>query len=499
MLLDQAKKRKQKKIPWPADLPPFEKYMMAELEQEPLVEGALLSFDQVSSEIIAMVGGYDFQRSKFNRSLQAARQTGSAFKPIIYLAGLDKGYSPVSRIVDSPIIYKEDIQKDLELEEEKEIIQKKWRPKNYSNRFSGDILFRNALIRSKNVPTIKVTEKLGLPWVINYAKRLGIFSPLNLDVTSGLGSSSVTLYEMTKMFSHIGRLGQRIKPLIIHKVEDHQKNLLMEGISMDIRFDSKIEEVELAFETKRKQYFDLLKEKRETLSLNPSLQNSPSQAEEEPNSDRLSTTDSISNESNNKDFAETNREEEKKLASFSFKDHPFLFQYSRFFFESPQQLISPQTAYILLSLLRGVIEERGGTGGLARALRRPVAGKTGTTNKNYDAWFLGFTPQIITGVWVGFDQEKTLGKGETGGRAALPIWLAYMKEAHKNLPVQDFPVPKDIVFVNIDNETGSLASTFSKDVVHQAFIEGTEPQAKSSPEESLEEEKDFLREDFSHD
>ena len=150
----------------------------------------------------------------------------------------------------------------------------------------------------------------------------------------------------------------------------------------------------------------------------------------------------------------------------------------------------------MTSLLRGVIEEKGGTGGAARALGREVAGKTGTTNGYYDAWFIGYTPQIATGVWVGFDEEKTLGKGEVGGRAALPIWLDYMKYAHENLPQVTFPVPPGIVFVTIDSETGKLASSSTKKVVRQAFLEGTEP-THAGPSQS-EEQTDFYKQDLSN-
>jgi penicillin-binding protein 1A len=167
------------------------------------------------------------------------------------------------------------------------------------------------------------------------------------------------------------------------------------------------------------------------------------------------------------------------------------------FFEDQEQLMKPTTAYLTTSLLQGVVEEPGGTGGAARALGRPVAGKTGTTNGYYDAWFIGFTPDIATGVWVGFDEEHSLGRGEVGGKAALPIWLEYMKFAHDGLPVRNFAVPEGIVFANIDNDTGKLASASSKKVVRQAFLEGTEPQEVSSDSGSQEDQQDFYKEDLS--
>jgi penicillin-binding protein 1A len=148
----------------------------------------------------------------------------------------------------------------------------------------------------------------------------------------------------------------------------------------------------------------------------------------------------------------------------------------------------------MTTLLKGVVEDRHGTGGAARALGREVAAKTGTTNNYYDAWFIGYTPQVATGVWVGFDKEKTLGKGEVGGRSALPIWVDYMKVAHEKLPQMTFPVPPGIVFANIDAETGKLASAATKSILRQAFVEGTEPTASSS---SSEDATDFYKQDLS--
>ncbi|MEK6555258.1 MAG: penicillin-binding transpeptidase domain-containing protein, partial [Bdellovibrionota bacterium] len=169
------------------------------------------------------------------------------------------------------------------------------------------------------------------------------------------------------------------------------------------------------------------------------------------------------------------------------------------FFKDPDQLIKPQTAFVLTSLLQGVVEERGGTGAAARSLGRPTAGKTGTTQSYYDAWFIGYTADIATGVWVGYDQEKSLGRGEVGGRSALPIWLEYMKAAHKDLPVRGFSTPEGIIFSSLDNETGRLASSNSKEVVRQAFESGTEPKeiqddASSSPST---ETQDFYKQDLS--
>ena len=412
----------------------FKDHLLVSLEQEPLVEGALISFDQDTSDIVVMVGGYDFSRSQFNRTYQAKRQTGSVFKPVVYTAALDKGFLPNSIIADEPVVY-EDEEADLLLkaqtDEEEEGLtdiekdEKKWKPSNYSMQFTGDILFRNSLIKSLNIPTVKLIEKIGIPWVEFYSRRLGITSLLNSDYTLALGSSSTTLYEMTKVFSIFGRGGGNIFPSMIRKVTNPQNQVIVSDLSLDRKFP--LEEMQEEF----KNSWD--------------------------------------------DYWKSNEEE------------------SNVFFKDPQQIISKSTSYLITSLLQGVISE--GTGIRAKRINRPVAGKTGTTNGYYDAWFVGYTPQIVTGVWVGFDNEESLGQSETGARAALPIWYEFMNTIHKDQEPLEFKVPESIVFAHIDNETGYLASSSSKDVVKQAFLEGTEPREQ---QETLtdHEDQDFLREDM---
>lgn len=436
--LQSAKNKNIKQI-----LPDFSKFVTLHLDQEPLVEGALISFDQQTQDILAMVGGSNFIKSEFNRAIQAPRQTGSAFKALVYAAALDKGYTAATPIMDAPIVYEE--AGATTSDEEGQVDPKVWKPSNFSKSFSGDILFRNALIKSLNIPTVKIIEDIGVPWAVEYAKRLGIFSPLNPDFTLALGSSSVTLYEMTKAFSEFGRLGKRMSPLLIRKVTDaHGKNI-MEATSLDNRFEREIKAINEPLEEKRQAYLEAT--------------GNPEKLEE-------------LRAKNPKQF-----ELEEKL-----------------FFRDANQLIRPTTAYVMTTLLRGVVEDVGGTAGRARAVGREVAGKTGSTNNYYDAWFIGYSPQIATGVWVGFDKEKSLGKGEVGGRSALPIWIDYMKEAHDGLPQMTFPVPDGIVFVNIDSETGKLATAASTKIVRQAFAEGTEP--TSASRDKAEEATDFYKQDF---
>jgi len=417
----------------------FSKYAAFELDQEPIVESALVSIDQDNQDVVAFIGGTNFEKNEFNRAIQAARQTGSSFKSIVYASALDKGYTPSSLLMDAPIVFEEGGKGDTSEEGQGEA--KIWRPANHSKTFGGDITFRNALVKSLNVPTVKVIEDIGVPWSTDYAKRLGIFSQLNPDFTLALGSSSVTLYEMTKVFSEFGRLGKRTRPVILHKVEDHKGKVLVNKISLDERFTKELQDIDKQFEERRTAWFEQIKQG----PIDPqTLKNKVDQY---------------------------------------------------IFFDNPEQLIRPTTAYLITSLLKGVVEDPGGTGGSAKALAREVAGKTGTTNGYYDAWFLGYTAQFATGVWVGFDQEKTLGKGEVGGRSALPIWVEYMKAAHEDLPQLTLPVPAGIVFANIDSETGQLPTASSKHIIRQAFLEGTEP--TSAARNKKEEDTDFYKQDMS--
>lgn len=401
-------------------------YLSLELDQEPLVEGALLSFDQQTQEVVSMVGGYNFAKNEFNRALQAARQTGSAFKAIVYAAALEKGYNPSTPIIDAPIIYKQ-----MNADEEGQGDEKIWKPSNHGREYNGEITMRNALVKSLNIPSVKIMEDIGVPFATEFSQRLGIFSKLNPDFTLVLGSSSLTLYEMTKVFSELGRMGVRTRPLLVKKVIDRSGKVLLENLDLDVRYNDETQKIVEDFELKRKTFLE-------------------------------------------------------KSQEIEGADSPF-------YFDNPDQLIRPQTAYIVTNMLRGVVEDPTGTGGKAAQLGREVAGKTGTTNGYADAWFIGYTPNISTGVWVGFDKEKTIGKSEVGGKSALPIWLDYMKDAHSNLPQMTFPVPEGVKVVKIDAESGKLANSASKRVIEQAFLEGTEPTSAASRSE---ETTDHLKQDI---
>lgn len=415
-------------------------FLQVELDQEPLAEGALLSIDQDTQDVLAMVGGYSYERNKYNHTIQAERQTGSAFKAMVYAAALEKNYNPSSLIIDAPIVYKEAGDGD-----EGQGDEKLWKPSNHGRDFSGEITMRNALVRSLNIPSVKIVEDVGVSFATEFARRLGVFSKLNPDFTLVLGSSSLTLYEMTKVFSEFGRLGVRTRPRIVKRVIDQAGKSLLENLTLESRFLDETKKMDEDFEQKRTAY---LEKKANTV---------------------------------NKESSDSTSENSKVDRG------------SPFYFDNPEQLVRPQTAAVITNMLRGVVEDPHGTGGQAAQLGRPTAAKTGTTNGYVDAWFVGYTPNIATGVWVGFDRERSLGRGEVGGKAALPIWLSYMKAAHESLPVTPFQLPEGVKLVKIDADSGKLANSGSKRVIEQAFVDGTEP---TTAESRSEETTDHLKQDI---
>ena len=426
-----------------------EDHMLLELYQEPLAEGSLLSFDLENSEVIALVGGYDYSRSQYNRAYQSRRQAGSVFKPFVYGAALEKGFHPTSLISDSPIVFSKNSAEEKEDEpEEQQNLQDMWRPSNISERFLGDILFRKALVRSLNVPTVRIMEKVGLSWVHFYVRRLGVFSPLNSDFTMALGSSSLNLYETLKAFSVFARQGQGMKALLIQRVEDREGKEILSYLSMDDFFREEIRKAEEFVQKEKLKWFP----------------------ENIPESEQS----------------------------------PFQKRWMPLFEGNFQQRIPSSNSYVLMNLLEAVVNDTEGTARRARILNRPLGGKTGTTDGYYDTWFVGASPFISAAVWIGFDTEKTLGRGETGSRTALPAWIQYMEDSHEGLPASEFPVPEQVVFANIDAETGQLVSAKSREVIRQAFIEGSEPQSgvqtpslKEEQDFSLPDDTDFIREDLS--
>jgi penicillin-binding protein 1A len=323
-------------------------------------EGAIVTIEPQTGYIKAIVGGYDFFRSEFNRAVQARRQPGSAFKPFIYLAALENGFTAASRIDDSPVTYPVGA-------------NGAWKPENYDRKFRGPTTLQQALEESINVVTVKLQERVGINRTIQVARRLGVASPLDINLSLALGTSDLTLLELTSAYGVLANQGVWMPPTAIRYVTDVQGKLREEHVP----------------------------EGREALS--------------------------------------------------------------------------PETAYVITHMMRGVVER--GTGQGAKVLGRPIAAKTGTTNDYSNAWFIGFTPRIATGVWVGYDRPRSLGKEETGGRTAVPIWTAYMTKVLGDSAREDFPVPERVSLVPIDLD----ASNECVRVVTMAFVRGTEPSVSCGP------------------
>jgi penicillin-binding protein 1A len=369
------------------------------LDQEPEAQAALFAMDPRSGAVRAMVGGYDFKKSQFNRAMQARRNAGSAFKPIIYSAAVDRGMTPASIIDDSPIEFPSG--KD-----------KAWAPKNYDNIYRGAVTMREALTNSINVVSVKILEKIGVGYAIEYAKKMGISSPLADNLTLALGSSSVTPMELTSAYAVFASGGYRLTPYFITKVTDRDGNVLEQIIPPQVPV-----------------FKEITSAVRLTADANDGTGNAPESA------------------------GDVKAPEPGTL--------------------TPVPVISRETSYIMTNLMESVVSS--GTGQKAKAVGRPVAGKTGTTNDMKDAWFVGYVPQLVAGVWVGYDQEKSLGAGGSGGQAAAPIWTSFMQRALAGMPVQDFVPPENVTFTLINPRTGLLARQGSEGSVMECFMSGTEP------------------------
>ena len=330
------------------------------LEQTPAVEGGAIAIDNRTGQIKAMVGGFSFDRSKFNRATQAYRQVGSGFKPIVYTAAIDRGYTPVTILMDTPTSFNGGVG------------QPPYAPMNYDRQFEGPVTLRHALEQSRNVPAVRVMEQLGPTQVIAYARRLGLESPLPPYLAVALGAAEATLLEMTSAYSVFPNQGVRMRPYTILKVTDRAANVL-----------------------------------------------------------------------------EENRPE-------------------------PRDAIRADTAYVMTNLLRGVVQR--GTGAKAASLKWPIGGKTGTTDDYTDAWFIGFDPDITIGVWIGYDQKRTLGPGGTGSDTALPIWMEIMKAwIGKRTDAPTFEAPGNIIFMSVDRYSGGAALEGIPGAITEAFISGTQP------------------------
>jgi len=363
------------------------------LEQVPEVNGAALAMDPHTGRVLAMQGGFSFGLSEFNRAVQALRQPGSSFKPFVYAAALDKGFTPASLVLDAPFVL--DQGGDLGL----------WKPENYERNFHGPSTLRFGIEHSRNLMTVRLAQYVGPQTVSNYARRFGITDDMPPVLSMALGAGETTLMRLVGAYGILDNGGKRVTPTLIDRVQD--------------RFGRTI----------------YRKDDRDCPACNESW------------------------------------EEAKERAGNGEVAPPVLP-------DNREQVESPQTAYQMVSMLEGVVQR--GTGSAARKVGVPLAGKTGTTNDNRDAWFVGFSPNLVAGVFVGFDEPLPLGRAETGGRAAAPIFAGIMMDAVGGKPAIPFRVPPGITLVKVNAKTGQLANGEGSGIILEAFREGTEPRFESS-------------------
>jgi len=343
------------------------------LTQKPLRNGAMVVIDPATGQVRALVGGYSFRESQFNRAVQAPRQTGSSIKPFLYTAALEHGFTPASVIADEPVTFIDRWDNEP------------WSPKNYDRKYKGAVTVRAGLEQSRNVVTAKLLDFVSPQVGVDYCRRFGITSPLYPYLSLSLGTFEITLLEMVSAYSVYPNKGVRFRPYFITRIEDKDGNIL----------------------------------------------------------------------------------EETRVES--------------------EEVLSPQTAYMMTYLMRGVVEGEGGTAGAASVLGWPLAGKTGTTDDYSDAWFIGFSPDLCAGVWIGHDLPVPLGERQTGAAAALPIWIDFfgrvIQDARDKAKAEgvvdfappDFEVPPNLSFVEIDRKTGLLATPACLFPFLEVFVPGTEP------------------------
>lgn len=377
-------------------------YLLGYLEQEPDAEGALLSLNPFNGEIISLVGGYDFEKSQFNRAIQSNRQPGSSFKPFLYAAALENGFRPNSILLDSPQALGAGADANLD-----------WKPKNYDGKFKGEMTLRRSLEVSRNIPTIKLVQDIGVSKVLEFVKRIGITAELPKDLSISLGSFGISLLNLVRAYSIFPNSGRMIKPKAIISITDRD--------GKEIPFGEEEKKAELVEEPIE------IAEVKEGEETNENSENS----------------------------------DEPKVKKNKFLENL-----------DENQIYDNRLAYIMTNLLKGVVQN--GTGRNARDISSFIGGKTGTTNNYVDAWFLGFSSNVVTGVWVGFDDNKTLGWPETGSKSALPIWKKFMADSIKKFGETDFSVPEGIVNVMINKVTGKSAES-TENTILESFVIGDEP------------------------
>jgi penicillin-binding protein 1A len=397
-----------------------EKFHLALLDQIADAEAALLALNPRTGEIISMVGGTNFEKSQFNRAIQSNRQPGSAFKPFIYAAALEHGYTPASILLDSPQALG-GVDSNLD-----------WKPRNYDGKFNGEMTFRRSLEVSRNIPTIMLLQDIGVDKILDLVKRFKMRSSLPEDLSISLGSFGISLIELVKAYAVFPNGGKLVRPKAIISVKDRYGNFISSGRLID-------------------------------------------HAEEE-----LSDSDTADDKLET-DLI-TDKQDDEKVKKNQFIDNL-----------TGDQVFDPRLAYIMSNLLKGVIQS--GTGKAAKSVSPFIGGKTGTTNSYVDAWFVGFSSKLALGVWTGFDDNQTLGFGETGAKSALPIWSDFMRQAISRYGEDDFYPPRGIINVAINGKTGKLLKNQGRNGLMEAFVEGTEPGSEIVNKELDDTTKDIVIDD----
>ncbi len=349
-----------------------------ELKQMPLVNGSIVVMDPYNGEVKALVGGYSFTSSEFNRATQAKRQPGSAFKPFVYASALENNFLPNSLILDAPFV------------SEQGVGLKDWKPENYGKKFYGPSTLRKGIEKSRNLMTVRIAQNLGFEKIQKISKDLGIYDEVPELLSVSLGSNETTLLRLTNAYCTFVNGGKKIKPVLINRIQDRRGKTI---------FNS---------------------EKRICVG------------------------------------CETFTNDKKFQPAIS---------------DKYEQAISKETAYQITSMLEGVIMR--GTGKKLKNLNVPLAGKTGTTNKNFDAWFVGFTSNLAIGVYIGYDEPRTLGKYETGAKAALPIFKKFVQQAIYIEEMRPFNIPSSIYFFPVDYDTGENVDFASSKAIPEAFKENS--------------------------
>jgi penicillin-binding protein 1A len=353
------------------------------LHQIPEVSGAMVVEDPWTGRVLAMVGGFSFDQSQFNRATQALRQPGSSFKPFVYAAALDNGYTPSTIVLDAP----------LEIDQGPGVGV--WRPENYEGSFAGPSTLRYGIEHSRNVMTVRLAQDIGMPLIAEYAKRFGVYDDLPPYLSFALGAGETTLLRMTTAYAMFDNGGRKIKPTLIDRIQDRYGHTVYKH------------------------------DERECIGCaGKKWDNQP----------------------------------EPSLV------------------DRRQQILDPMTAYQITSMMEGVVQRGTAAGaGFQKEVGKPVAGKTGTTNDEKDAWFIGFTPDIVVGVYMGYDKPRHLGRGATGGHLSAPIVKEFLKVALADKPSVPFRVPPGIKLVRVDLKSGTRAGPGTERAIVEAFKPGTAP------------------------